>query len=330
LPPSNGGWSAAEGCEAAHGARRLTTAILGRVAGKSLSLREGIAPVRDRLLTTLFLAGMLHALVIVGITFSASADEGPGAPGLHVLLTSDELPESDANNTATYLAQRTQVGSGNTRESVAPRNPASAMPIPAQDGTQDGTALGPRGSASGHREERVLTTSSWSADIRYLDDAGESGDTRNKPALIAEQIPQQPGPQDDAGPAQLTGPRRDELWITPDTRAAVLAPYLDSWRRKVERVGTLNYPTAARRPGVSASPVLEVAIDATGKLEKAVIRTSSGYPELDESALAILRLASPFDPFPPDLAKEYRVLRFAYEWQFVGGRVAPGALSTVR
>jgi protein TonB len=77
---------------------------------------------------------------------------------------------------------------------------------------------------------------------------------------------------------------------------------------------------------VKASPVLEVAIESSGTLSKAVIRTSSGYPELDQAALSILKLASPFDPFPPELAKEYRVLRFAYEWQFVGGR-ASGTLS---
>ena len=41
----------------------------------------------------------------------------------------------------------------------------------------------------------------------------------------------------------------------------------------------------------------------------------------------ILRLASPFDPFPPELARDYRVLRFAYEWQFVGGRLADTAIS---
>jgi len=299
------------------------------VAGKSLLLREGTAPVRERLLTTLFLAGLLHALVILGITFSAAANDSEGAPGLQVLLASDELPESDANDSATYLAQRTQLGAGNTMKAVAPKNPASAMPLPSQDGTPAGTAIGPRGSASGSRDEQVLTTNSWSAEIRYLNDTGESGGTHQTPALLAEQPQAQPGPQDDTGPAQLTGPQRGELWITPDTRAAVLAPYLDAWRRKVERVGTLNYPMAARASGVSASPVLEVAIDASGKLEKAVIRTSSGYPELDQSALAILKLASPFDPFPPELAKEYRLLRFAYEWQFVGGRVAPGAVSTV-
>jgi periplasmic protein TonB len=300
------------------------------VAAKTLNLREGIAPVRDRLMTTLFLAGLLHAIVILGLTFSANADVGSGAPGLDVTLTSDELPESNSNDSATYLAQRTQLGSGNTTKPVPPRNRASSIPIPAQDGTKDGTSLGPKGTASGSRNERVMTTLAWSATVRYMMDAGESGTTKNAPALLTEQHSDQPGPLDESGPAQLRGPQRDELWITPDTRASTLAPYLDAWRRKVEQVGTINYPTAARRQGVTASPVLEVAIDASGKLEKAVIRTSSGFPELDQAALSILKLASPFDPFPPELAKEYRVLRFAYEWQFVGGRVAPGAVSTVR
>ena len=76
-----------------------------------------------------------------------------------------------------------------------------------------------------------------------------------------------------------------------------------------------------------ASPVVEVAIGVDGKLDRAVIRRTSGNPELDQAALEILKLASPFDPFPPELAREYRVLRFAYEWQFVGGRVASGTVS---
>ena len=42
------------------------------------------------------------------------------------------------------------------------------------------------------------------------------------------------------------------------------------------------------------------------------------------------KLASPFDPFPQDLARETRRLRFSYEWQFVGGRLEKGTLRTVR
>jgi protein TonB len=275
----------------------------------------------------LFLAGLLHGIVILGITFDATAGTG-SAPGLQVLLVSDELPEADRNDSATYLAQRTQQGSGNTRDSVAPRNRESVVPIPAQAGFRDGTALGPRGDAAGTPNERVLTTTAWSAQVRYLSDTGNAGQQESRPLLLEEQAAEQPGPSDETGPAQLRGPQRDELWVTPDTRAATLAPYLDAWRRKVERIGTINYPTAARGRS-AASPVLEVGINADGKLDKAVIRRTSGQPELDQAALEILKLASPFDPFPADLAREYRVLRFAYEWQFVGGRLEAGAVATL-
>jgi protein TonB len=296
---------------------------------RALTLREGKAPVRDRLLTMLFLAALLHGLIILGLTFNSSANGSESAPGLQVLLVSDEVPEAERNDTATYLAQRTQLGSGNTQESVSPRNPASAMPIPKQEGAPNGDSLKKRGDMAGNRSDRVIATSGWSTDVRYLADAGNVGSSPDQPMLLQEQTANQPGPEDENGPAQLRGPNRQELWVTPDTRAATLAPYLDAWRRKVERVGTINYPTVARKLGLKAHPVVEVGIAANGTLDKAVIRQSSGYPDLDNAALEILKLASPFDPFPPELAHEYRVLRFAYEWQFVGGRLQGGAVSAV-
>jgi len=298
------------------------------MARRALALREGKAPVRDRLLTMIFLAALLHGLIILGLTFNTSTGPHGSPPGLEVLLVSDELPEADKNDTATYLAQRTQLGSGNTREAVAPRNRASSIPVPAQEGLPNGDSLGQGGEETGTPQERVLTTSAWNVTVHYLAPPGNEGAAKNRPLLLDSQTADQPGPQDEAGPAQLRGPKRDELWITPDTRAATLAPYLDAWRRKVERVGTLNYPTAARTAG-QTSPVIEVGIASDGKLDRALIRRSSGDPGLDQAALQILKLASPFDPFPPELAHEYRVLRFAYEWQFVGGRVEAGKVSTV-
>src|SRR5262249_5780210 len=127
---------------------------------------------------------------------------------------------------------------------------------------------------------------------------------------------------------QLKGPQSDELWITPDTQASDVAPYLDGWRRKVERIGTINYPTAARAGTAAANPVVEVGILSNGSLDKVLIRRSSGNPGLDEAALSILKLASPFDPFPAEVAAHHHVLRFVYEWQFLGGRVG-GTLSSV-
>jgi protein TonB len=291
------------------------------MASRALRLREGKAPVRDRLFVMLFLAALAHGLIILGVTFNSRLGDKGGAPGLEVLLVSDEVPEADRNDSATYLAQRSQLGSGNTREAVAPRNRASSIPIPRQDGTAEGNSLAPKGGdVSGADEDKILTTTAWKARVEYIADEGATGDSKNRPLLLDQQTTDQPGPEDDQGPAELRGPKRDELWTTPDTKAATLAPYLDGWRHKVEHVGTIHFPSAARILGQKkANPVIEVGIAADGTLDRAVIRRSSGSVELDNAALQTLKLASPFDPFPPELAREHQVLRFVYEWQWTRG-----------
>ena len=293
------------------------------MARRALMLREGRAPVWDRLLTMIFLVALLHGLIILGVTFKAAASD-KGAPGLEVLLVSDELPEADKNPSATYLAQRTQIGSGNTATPVAPRNRSSSVPLKKHAGTPEGTTLADLGDAAGESSERVLTTSAWSTDVSYLADAGRPGSIRNQPLLIDAPAVADPGPEDEQTTAELRGPKRDELWVSPDTRAAIVAPYLDAWRRKVERVGAIHFPAVARAQGAAEDPVIEVGISADGKLDRAVITRSSGNAELDQAALSILKLASPFDPFPPDVAARYRVLRFSYQWQFVGGHLSRG------
>lgn len=296
-------------------------------ARRALMLREGRAPAWDRLLAMLFFVALLHGVIILGLTFQSPIASHDGAPGLQVLLVSDEVPAADRNDHATYLAQRTQLGSGNTRDDVTPRNPAQAPVLPAQQGTPEGNSLAPAGQKAGSLDRRVIITSGWSTAVQYMTDEGSAGTSAEQPMLLDSQASDQPGPEDEAGPVRLRGPKRDELWVTPDTRASIVAPYLVAWRSKVERVGTLNFPAAARHAGTNASPVVEVAIDADGRLELAAISRSSGDPELDQAALTILKLASPFDPFPPELAHRYRVLHFVYEWQFVGGRLATGAVS---
>jgi protein TonB len=112
-----------------------------------------------------------------------------------------------------------------------------------------------------------------------------------------------------------------------DTRESQIAAYLDGWKRRVEQVGTLHFPAAARRHELSGNPVLEVAIRADGSLQQVLLRRSSGHRELDNAAIGIVRLAAPFDPFPPAMRTRYPLLRFAYEWQFQAGRSGAGAVS---
>jgi periplasmic protein TonB len=62
-------------------------------------------------------------------------------------------------------------------------------------------------------------------------------------------------------------------------------------------------------------------------LESASVVNSSGSAKLDQAAVDILKLASPFDPFPKELADKYRLMRFTYSWQFEGVRSSGGKLT---
>ena len=87
-------------------------------------------------------------------------------------------------------------------------------------------------------------------------------------------------------------------------------------RRRVERIGTANYPRELLGDIDAGRPTLEVVIGADGRLDDIVVRSSSGDKALDQAALKILRLAAPFAPLPEEIRKDYDVLRFAYEWDF--------------
>jgi len=118
------------------------------------------------------------------------------------------------------------------------------------------------------------------------------------------------------------------LLVSANTRESRIAGYLNSWKAKVERIGTLNFPNAAQLATIRTYPVLEVAITADGDLKEIVVRNSSGYRNLDQAAMEILRIAAPFEPFPQRLRDDYDVLRFAYEWRF-GAGIGSGRVTAV-
>ena len=117
-------------------------------------------------------------------------------------------------------------------------------------------------------------------------------------------------------------PRRK--FISASTREHSYAAYMEAWRRKVERIGNLNFPEQARAQGLSGSLVLEVALLPDGRVASVEILRSSGYPVLDEAAKRIVYLAAPYAPFPESIRKETDVLHITRTWKFVGG----GTLTT--
>ena len=109
-------------------------------------------------------------------------------------------------------------------------------------------------------------------------------------------------------------PRRQ--FVGARTREYRFSRYIDDWRIKIERIGTLNYPAAARDQKIYGSLQLTVSIRPDGSVENIEINRSSGQKVLDEAALQIVRLGSPYAAFPPDIAKDTDILSITRTWIF--------------
>jgi protein TonB len=93
------------------------------------------------------------------------------------------------------------------------------------------------------------------------------------------------------------------------------AQYVEDWRQKVERVGNLNYPEAARGR-MYGSLVLTVIIKADGTLDRVDINRPSGQKVLDDAARRIVRMAAPYSAFPADIARDTDILEITRTWTF--------------
>jgi protein TonB len=224
------------------------------------------------------------------------------------------------------LSQRTQKGSGNTLKSERTRIPKSSLMPVDRMGLPSGDGLASVQAGVNVGDEEMVSTHQSSQKILYFASAASATEAAQLPLLLEKRPDLAMTPNDDGVELRMRGEAQRGLWIAADTRESDVAVYLDSWRRKIERVGTMNFPSAARREKLSGTPVIEVTISATGKLLNALIKRSSGHAEIDEAAMRILKLAAPYDPFPNELTAKHDEIRIAYEWQFLGGDSQGGSV----
>ena len=300
------------------------------MARRALTLREGRAPVWDRLLTMLFLAGLLHGLIILGLTFNAAASDngeraGPrGAAGLRRAARGGQEPHRDLPGAA-HPDRARATPARRWRRATAPRR----CPTLRHAGTAEGNSLERCGTwpPARPRTSRCSPPSPGAPTCATSPRPGEAGAAHEQPLLIDQPPAAEPGP-DEQGPAQLRGPQRDELWITPDTRASIARAVPG---RLAAQGGAHRHPQlpdrGARAGGDQPARSWRSASPPTASSTACSSSRSSGNPELDQAALAILKLASPFDPFPPELAAQYRVLRFRLRMAVHRGRAQRGAVS---
>lgn len=144
----------------------------------------------------------------------------------------------------------------------------------------------------------------------------EVSKTLNREALIAASL------EIDRLEAQIAK-QQDEYQKRPKRRflgsrakAADDALYLEAWRQKVERIGNLNYPAAARNQKIYGKLQLTVSIRADGSLEKVMIDKSSGSKILDDAAIDIVKLAAPYARFSKEMKTTTDILDITRTWTF--------------
>ena len=278
---------------------------------------SGVRPA-DRLGFTLFLAALIHLALLLGVGFTM-VEPKQITRTLEITLAtfkSEKAPEK-----ADFLAQDNQQGSGTLDKKAVPKttevapfqdnkvNKVTPPPTPKPEVKQAApkaavTTIAPKPQKAATQPEKAKTEPAKPAptfDSSQLSDQISSleAELANEQQLYAKR------------------PRIYRLNAASTMRDKG-AWYKDEWRKKVERIGNLNYPDEARRQQIYGNLRLLVSINRDGSLYEVQVLESSGQPLLDQAAQRIVRLAAPFAPFTGDLNDIDR-LEIIRTWKFAKG-----------
>jgi periplasmic protein TonB len=252
-----------------------------------------------------------HALLLV-MHFVSS----PGGlrkerdPGLNIVLVNARHPH--APKKAQALAQANLEGGGDSEKS----DDMPTSPLPPQDSIRNGDALV-------DAQQKVKQLESVQRDLITQSKNPNVSVKREQPKQQTEQPNDTPQPKQGLDMATATAIARQEAVvdrglrdyaarprrgvISPSTREYRLAQYGEDWRIKVQRVGELNFPRGAKG-SLYGSVQVSVELRPDGSVLSAEISRPSPDQHLNEAVLRIIKLGSPYAPFPPDVRKSYDIL----------------------
>lgn len=271
----------------------------------------------DRFSFTLFMALALHAVLVLGITF---APDDPPRSAQTLEITLSQFDDEKAPDKADFLAQTNQQGSGTESEKKE-----LTSPKPTRHSGHENQPLQPKEQAQTKPEpvadKPVVQTRAPSkrqvTEEKPVDKPDKDRPVKEKPSLMARslEIARLEARYDSQRQAYAKKPR--VLRVTAvSTLRSVNAWYVQNWISKVTRVGNVNYPTEARRAGIYGTLRMLVVLKKDGSVKNVSILESSGSTVLDDAAIRIIRLASPFAPFPPDMAEQTDQLEIIRTWSF--------------
>ncbi len=278
---------------------------------------------RDPLWLALLGAIAVHAFILLGISFDLPRDNPPTPERTLDLTLVKPAKKPPKVEKPDFLAQASQEGGGEKIIKHRPSNPlgnpaalrkqtkpapemvraGTPRPEPAQKKRVITATQAPRKEAARTPKPTVQTTPRpkvaqlLASTQREIDRLTAELDRHNRAASMQK--------------------RRKVL--NASTQEYKYASYLEAWRKKVERIGNLNYPDEAKRRRLYGSLILHVAVRADGSIEQIRLLRSSGHKILDDAAIRIVRLGAPYAPFPPDIRKDVDVLDITRTWQFRSG-----------
>ncbi|ORU92736.1 MAG: energy transducer TonB [Cycloclasticus sp. symbiont of Bathymodiolus heckerae] len=257
------------------------------------------------------MAGIVHALVILGISFDVDISHSV-SKALEIVLV--QMPDNDRPDKADFLAQENQMGSGEAEEKAISQQQATPQPMKKSVPTESNKTQEAKAQA-----QKVLLQAQ--ADVAI--EASNKKVPKISKELTAADLLRQSEViaklQAEISEAITSYSRRPrKLHINSiNAHKYKAASYEAAWQRKIERVGNLNYPSDVRRKKMSGTLVMSVELYADGNLKKIIVNRRSGHKIIDDAAINIVKLAAPFAPLPIDLQKEVDILVITRTWQFL-------------
>jgi len=278
----------------------------------------------DRLGLTLFFAVTIHAIIILGITFGSELLNTEEPVQTMEITLVQSRSETTPNKDAQFLAQATQQGSGNTEDVKQPqaaRKEAVKTPHQTQGTAPEHSIpiLQQRERIEQRKREVMTTTNGQNKIASQKQTPKENRKKLNASSLIAQSLQIASASAEVEYRKLANQNKTKKKFITASTREFKYAAYQDAWRQKVERIGRINYPEEARKRNLSGDLTLTVVLRPNGTVKELTIDRSSGNKLLDDAAKRIVRLASPYAPFPENIRAETDLLYITRTWIFQRG-----------
>lgn len=270
--------------------------------------------VKERLSFAISFSFFLHAFIIFGIAFDMP-DAGKLAKALEPLeVTLVNSKSKSKPGKASAYAQNNLDGGGNTEDDRRAGTPfpilGDAQQFTPEQATQKVKALEQevkrlltQAKSNYSVEQKKMVTQQVDSTLNGQDLVQRSLEIARLEAEISKNI-------------SLYEKMPKRKFIGARTQEYRYAQYVEDWRGKVERIGNMNYPEAARRQKIYGKLTLTVNIRSDGSIENVEINKSSGQRILDAAAQRIVKLAAPYAPFPPDIRKETDILSITRTWTF--------------